>query len=321
MSETNIKKAAFTPLFQNVLDEHGITTAAVFGRVWQYCQMKRGYCHAEQETIAYHLGISRKTVNLALGVLVLNGYLSDVTLNKRGRTRIYKDTGKAGGKIYEDVTLLETEPVIEVVIQSITKPETKGDTNIHKKEKKNNTTTTQNEVVDVDDFINSLDEIQQKAYHLARQVTNHEIALSKAMSETPMESAISLLEWHLENSTPNSRVAQALLDKIHKEERREESIKNYKDNLEDVQRRFVKEVNNWYSDISNDEMNSLWAAYIKLCNPFYEDKDNYDMFADGEYNREGADDKSHYERIQEFLKRRAAQDDAEQDNSRKSAQM
>lgn len=306
MSKTDIKSTTFTPLFHNVLDQHGITTAAVFGRVWQYCQMERGYCHAEQETIAYQLGINRKTVNLSLGILVQMGYLSDVTPNTKGRTRIYKDTGKAGGKVYEDVTEPVTDLVTEVETSPVTEPVTKSNTNIEKKEKKKSTPATQaNNSVVAGDFLNSLNEIQRKSYNLARQVASHDIALSKAMSETPVESAISLLEWHRENSTPNARVAQTLLEKFYKEERREASIKEFEDNIRDMQDCLETKAEEYFGNMPTVEFNNLWKAYIESCVPLYKDKDQYDICADGAYNREGADGLTHYKRMELFVKERA----------------
>ena len=312
MGKTNIKNTSFTPLFHNVLDQFGITAAAVFGRVWQYCQMERGFCHAEQETIAYQLGINRKTVNIALATLVQNGYLSDVTPNTKGRTRIYKDTGKAGGKVYEGITLPVTESVTEVVTLPVTEPVTKSNTNINNKEKKKSTPTTQAKSSVVEDELKSLNDIQREAYNLARQVTSHEIALSKAMSETPMESAIGLLEWHSENRTANARTANALLYKIREAENREESIARYEDNYENVFYAFKKLVDEYYVEISNDEIRNLWIEYIELCQKIYEG-DKYDMFANGQYNRNGLDDRSHYERLELYVKQSAARQDKELD--------
>lgn len=136
--KTNIRKVNYTPLIDSLVDEFGVTTAAVFGRVWRYCQMERGYCHAEQGRIADELNLHRKTINLALQELVENGYLT-ATTNSKGRTVIYRDTGKAGmsnlppadpKEDYELVTDTVTSPVTETVTKSYTK-----------KEKKENTTT------------------------------------------------------------------------------------------------------------------------------------------------------------------------------------
>ncbi len=322
MSKTDIRKVTYTPVFDNLIDEFGLYTAAVFGRVWRYCQMQRGYCHAEQTRIADELGIKRETVNRSLKLLVDAGYLSDATPNTKGRTRIYKDTGKAGtSTLPEALVEVVSEDVSEAVSEVVSDPVSLSHTKKEKKEKKEKTLLPSGEVGFSNseiqeqehlaeknkgsskelEFLNTANEEQRRAYYLAKQVAGIDRAIEKATSETPMESAISLVEWHAENSTSNARVARVLLAKIEKEESREESIECYEDNLNEVQRTFISKALSVYRDVSHTEMNNLWDEYINFCHPLYDGKDKYDMFAHGKHNREGADDRAHYERIELFF--------------------
>lgn len=86
----------FTPIIDTVVQDVGLMAAAVFGKVWRYCQMQDGVCKASQERIAEELGITRKTVNNYLSTLVEAGYLIDTTPEALGTPHIYADTGKAG---------------------------------------------------------------------------------------------------------------------------------------------------------------------------------------------------------------------------------
>jgi DNA-binding Lrp family transcriptional regulator len=85
----------FTPLIDALVQQFGIVTAAVFGKVWRYCQMSDGVCKASQERLARELGINRVTVNQHIDILVKAGYLKDKTPNLSGKPHEYADTGKA----------------------------------------------------------------------------------------------------------------------------------------------------------------------------------------------------------------------------------
>ena len=84
----------FTPLITSIVKAHGLYCAAVFGRMWRYCQMDDRVCRASQETIANDLGISRATVNQHIETLVKNGYLEDTTPDLRNAPHTYRDTGR-----------------------------------------------------------------------------------------------------------------------------------------------------------------------------------------------------------------------------------
>lgn len=97
MSKTILTEVdGWTPLIDVIVDSLGLTAAAVFGRMWRYCQMSDNVCRASQETIARELHVSRKTVNEQIEILVKNGFLEDTTPDVRNRPHVYADTGKAG---------------------------------------------------------------------------------------------------------------------------------------------------------------------------------------------------------------------------------
>jgi len=96
MSKTILAEVnGFTPVIDTILQEVGVMSAVVFGRVWRYCQMKDGVCNASLETIAEELKVDRTTIIRHMGLLVQHGYLQDHTPDLRNRPHIYSDTGKA----------------------------------------------------------------------------------------------------------------------------------------------------------------------------------------------------------------------------------
>ena len=97
MSKTILAKTeGFTPLIDKLVWGHGLMTAAVFGKIWRYCQMKNGVCQASIETMASELDIDRATFMRHIKILEKFGYILDHTPKLRNRPHIYSDTGKAG---------------------------------------------------------------------------------------------------------------------------------------------------------------------------------------------------------------------------------
>ena len=95
MSKTILTEVeGWTPLIDEIVQAHGIMVAAVFGRMWRYCQMERGVCDASLEKIADELNISRMTVIRHIEVLVQGGYLIDQTPDLRNKPHTYSDAGK-----------------------------------------------------------------------------------------------------------------------------------------------------------------------------------------------------------------------------------
>lgn len=100
MSKTVLAQVdGFTPIIDALVEDVGIVAAAVFGRMWRYCQMENGVCHASLSTIADELHISIRTVMRHSDNLVSKGYLKDTTPDLRNIPHTYADTGKAGLRI------------------------------------------------------------------------------------------------------------------------------------------------------------------------------------------------------------------------------
>ena len=85
----------FTPIIDVMVKELGLIPAAVYGRVWRYCQGERGVCQASLETLADEVGLSTRTVQRHLHALAEAGYLEDTTPDLRNRPHTYRDTGRA----------------------------------------------------------------------------------------------------------------------------------------------------------------------------------------------------------------------------------
>lgn len=84
----------FTPSFDCIVQDIGIVGAAVFGRVWRYCQGPQGVCRAAIATIADGLNLSTRTVLRWVKELCDLGYLEDMTPELRNKPHTYRDTGK-----------------------------------------------------------------------------------------------------------------------------------------------------------------------------------------------------------------------------------
>jgi DNA-binding Lrp family transcriptional regulator len=112
MSKTILTKVdGWTPLIDALIRAYGLSVAAVFGRMWRYCQMSDNVCKASQETIATDLGLSRMTVSQHIATLVRDGYLADLTPDVRNRPHIYADTGKV--TLQSSITAGSAQPPAE----------------------------------------------------------------------------------------------------------------------------------------------------------------------------------------------------------------
>lgn len=104
MSKTVLSEVdGFTPLIDALTQAHGVVTAAVFGRMWRYCQGERGVCQATLERIGDDLGLDKATVQRHAAKLCELGYLEDMTPGLRNKPHTYRDTGKASMSISIDV--------------------------------------------------------------------------------------------------------------------------------------------------------------------------------------------------------------------------
>jgi len=125
VKEVTAEFKGFTPVFDCIVDDLGLTEAAVFGVIWRYCQMPDGVCWAAQATIADRLGLSRITVSRAINKLIKNGYLVDVAPpGRKGMTRTLADSGKAKTKI----TIEAVKEIDATPHQNVTTPHQKEGT-------------------------------------------------------------------------------------------------------------------------------------------------------------------------------------------------
>jgi DNA-binding MarR family transcriptional regulator len=84
----------FTPVIDVVAHDVGITTAAVYGVHWRYCQMEEGVSRAAMKTIGARLGLSAKTVRRHTQKLCERGYLKDLTPDATNTPHVYRDLGR-----------------------------------------------------------------------------------------------------------------------------------------------------------------------------------------------------------------------------------
>jgi biotin operon repressor len=80
----------FTPLFDGMARDCGLVTAAVYGRVWRYCQHDGGVCFASLDRIGGDLGINRATVQRHIAKLVTDGYIQDTTPGRKNHSHSYQ---------------------------------------------------------------------------------------------------------------------------------------------------------------------------------------------------------------------------------------
>ena len=85
----------FTPMLDTMIAEHGLIRAAVWGRVWRYCQGPRKRCQAKHATIGEGLNVSPRTIMRHLGALIEDGYIKDHTPGLRNKPHTLSITNKA----------------------------------------------------------------------------------------------------------------------------------------------------------------------------------------------------------------------------------
>jgi DNA-binding Lrp family transcriptional regulator len=112
MSRTILSEIdGFTPLPDLLVKRYGLFTAAVFGRMWRYCQMQDGVCRATLDTIASELNVSKMTIIRHIETLVYDGFLKDTTPDRKNKPHVYADTGKVAmyNKFGMALTVTESE--------------------------------------------------------------------------------------------------------------------------------------------------------------------------------------------------------------------
>ena len=73
-----------------LIQELGLSTAAIAGGIWGFSQMATGVCFASHSTIAKRLRISIRTVSRSMKILRAAHYIEDLTPNVNGTTHLYK---------------------------------------------------------------------------------------------------------------------------------------------------------------------------------------------------------------------------------------
>jgi len=81
----------YTPVFDSLVRELGLSSALVYGVIWRYCQMRENVCRASLGTMAARAGMSRRTVIRQVKMLVGRGYITDLTPGLKHAPHSYVD--------------------------------------------------------------------------------------------------------------------------------------------------------------------------------------------------------------------------------------
>jgi hypothetical protein len=94
------KDIGFTMLIDPVVEDIGLTGAAVFGSVYRYSQMRNEVCFASQTKIGNRVGLSRSTTLRWIDKLLESNYLRigarNYVLPNGNVTNLYFPTKKCG---------------------------------------------------------------------------------------------------------------------------------------------------------------------------------------------------------------------------------
>lgn len=88
----------FTPILDSLVERYDLITAALYGRIWRYCQGDLGICAASNDTLAEELDISTRTVIRKKKKLENDGYIKTIGKSK-DNIKCYATTKQAGIKI------------------------------------------------------------------------------------------------------------------------------------------------------------------------------------------------------------------------------
>ncbi len=90
MTLNNINKIPFIffPTSTAICKMFDLETAAVYGRIWSYC-CQSGECYASKSKIGKEVGLSTKTVERRINILLKYEYIYDKTPGIRNRTHTY----------------------------------------------------------------------------------------------------------------------------------------------------------------------------------------------------------------------------------------
>jgi hypothetical protein len=110
----SIEIGGYTMVPDKVVQDIGLVTAVVYGKVLRYAMMSDGICRASLGRMGEELNIDQYTVKLHLQKLVEAGYIIDQTPKARNRPHIYKPTDKL-----KLMLVLAEKPVPEILVPEI----------------------------------------------------------------------------------------------------------------------------------------------------------------------------------------------------------
>jgi len=116
------KGFTWTPIFDHLVNDLGLTQTAIIGVIWRYSQMDEKICRASQDSISLRLGLSRQSLNKHIKELIAKGYVIDFSPKLRNRPHFLKLTekvyklNKVENVDEETINETETYPTGEVTL-------------------------------------------------------------------------------------------------------------------------------------------------------------------------------------------------------------
>lgn len=202
--KTQARIKNFTPLLDTLVEEYGVFTAAVWGRVWRYAQQENGVCEASQEKIASELHMTRETVNRHIKKLVSGEYLIDHTPKLKNRPHVYAITEKAQIAITVEGVINNHSSVIKSHSESDLKSQS-GVIKSHakkqvKKQIKKDTVIEIPQSLDTEKFLQTWSEFRKYREEIKKPMTSlAETKMLKRLSAYSSETAIAMLDQSIEN--------------------------------------------------------------------------------------------------------------------------
>ncbi len=113
MADSDKFPTDFIPVSRPLIKELGYEAAYIFGVIWNYCQMEKGFCDAAHQTIADRADMSRKSVIKYIEKLTKAGYIEDLTPDVRNAP--HRLCTKKGVQILhsKEHTIKEERPIEE----------------------------------------------------------------------------------------------------------------------------------------------------------------------------------------------------------------
>ncbi len=96
--------STFSPIFDEVSKNLGMSAASVYGVIWRHCQLRDGVCRASMSRMAGLLGCSIPTVHRQILRLLDEGYIEDITPGLRNHPHSYRVTDVAEAGSYRHVS-------------------------------------------------------------------------------------------------------------------------------------------------------------------------------------------------------------------------